>query len=118
MIEIKYCPHCGTPRLGRFCTECGSDFDALKKSLTETAETYSAAVSGDVTTAPLQADSELPHSREASATNSISDQQGEVAQPLPSTPPGLQYPSAFDSDRDCINCGTPQSDGECGLCSG
>lgn len=118
MIELKYCPHCGTPRLGRFCTGCGTDLDSLIKSLTADVapppEDTTDSTPAETMVAPPEtpiASGEIPSSAGPSHTS-------RTREPPRSTPPGLSYPAAFDLDDDCLNCGTPLTQGQCELCAG
>jgi len=118
VIEMKYCPHCGTPRLGRFCTGCGTDLDSLITSLTadlwpspeDTTPPPSAETVPDPPETPVTS-AEIPAHAEPGPASRTRESPG-------STPPGLKYPAAFNPDEDCLNCGTSLTQGQCELCAG
>lgn len=114
---MKYCPHCGTPRLGRFCTGCGTDLDSLIKSLTENLEL---PAEGTANASPERAARAAPEAPIESAdipADSGPDRKSQASKPDKSTPPGLSYPAPFNLQTDCLNCGTTLTQAQCDLCS-
>ncbi len=92
MVEFNFCPQCATAKIGRFCAGCGTNLDQLTALFAQLAPAPAATAGRYAASEP-----EAP----ASA----------------STTAGLVYGESYDPDKDCANCGSPATGGECALCS-
>lgn len=90
MVNLNYCPQCGTAKLGRFCAGCGFNLQDVEAVL---------AGIGVAT------------------TSEVSVAQQEPPAPANAGVPGLIYGDTYDAGRDCSNCGSEMQDDVCGLCA-
>lgn len=97
MMEIKFCPQCGTGRQGAFCGGCGFHFDSFR---------------------PTSSTSQNPSSKESGHSPDITDPTlgDEFTRPSFPIPFGMAYGESFDQSRDCWNCGVESGPAECELC--